>query len=69
MMLGVTHEIIRLFASGVSETPLGFAGGVESETSTLHPAVKSARTTKTERAFFIKTYPLPCRMAGICQNK
>ena len=30
MMLGVTHEIIRLLALGVSETPLGFAGGVVS---------------------------------------
>ena len=58
MMLGVTHEIIRLFAFGVSETPLGFAGGVVSFVSTVQPEkIRRIEINKVEMClkFFIFT--------------
>ena len=57
-MLGVTHEIIRLLALGVSETPLGFAGGIVSFVSTVQPEkIKRIQINKVKIClkFFIFT--------------
>ena len=57
-MLRNAHEIIRLLALGVSETPLGFAGGVVSFVSTVQPEkIRRIEINKVEMClkFFIFT--------------
>ena len=66
-MLGVTHEIIRLLALGVSDTPLGFAGGVVSFVSTVQPEkIRRVEINKVEMSLNFSIFILFLLVLNSC---